>query len=73
MYVDPVMNFFQQINLDATRDYDMSNITINATHEFYVGQQFNDIKSMWCAMKIYSMKAHHTFTIAYLSVKYEEY
>ena len=73
MYVDPIMNFSQQINMDATRDQDMSNTIANATQELYVGQQFNDMKSMWCAVKIYSMKAHHTFTVAYLSAKYEEY
>ena len=36
-YIDPIMNFSQQINMDAARDHDMLNTTTNVTHEFYVG------------------------------------
>ena len=67
------MTFSQQINMDATRNHDMSNTTSSAIQKPYVGQKFNDMKSMQHAVKIYSVKSHYTLMLFYLSAKHDEY
>ena len=37
VYIDPIMNFSQQINMDVAWDHEAPNTTTNVTHEFYVG------------------------------------
>ena len=59
--------------MDVARDHDMTNTIANVTHEFYVGRQFNNTKCIRRVVKIYSVKAYHTFMVAYSNAKYEEY
>ena len=72
-YADPVISFSRQINMEAARDHDMYVMSSNTTQELYIGQRFKDTKSMRRAVKIYSVRAHHTFTVYYSCAKYEEY
>ena len=72
-YTNPVMVFSQQVNVDAAQDHDVMNMALNDTQELYIGQKFNDKRSMRRAMKIYSVRVHHTFRVHYTCAKYEEY
>ena len=72
-YVDPIMVLSQHMNIDAARDHEVINKVLSDTPTLQIGQKFNDKRSMRRAVKIYSVRAHHTFRVYYTCAKYEEY
>ena len=75
LYVVPAEAFLRQINMNDARadDEDIDNRALNDTQELHIGQRFKDKKSLRRAVKIYSVRVHHTFKVEYSCAKYEEY
>ena len=70
---DPIIVLSQQLDMDASRDYEVMNVTIVSTQDLHVGLKFKERKSLRCAVKIYSIRQHHNFRVYYTCARYEEY
>ena len=69
--------FLSQIhaNSNSTPEFNELEDVPNASddEELYIGKEFNNVRALRRAVKLYSVQVHHTFKLHYSSKKYEEY